>query len=231
MKVQLSQNKILLAALLIGTIFLFIRFFSYLSFPESDYNFLGKDKKVKLDPKTSIMQIFEAKENGLDQIKIVMGNIDRLPLNESVLLELRDPQCEQVLAEDTINWLTESPKIYYRFRFPRIDDSIGKKYCLKISYEANTKRGGERPSIAVSDDDQFSDRAYTDTSNGKTYIGRTLQIRPSYSEGSLTGNLIRLENRLSQYKPEFIKGWILTIGFLMILGSVLLGIIVIRTKE
>lgn len=226
-----AKNSILILILIGGSLLILTRFIGHLSFPDSSYNFLGKDKKAKLDPGTSITQVFESKQNGLNQIKIIIGNIDKLPFGETILLELRDPACETTLAENAITALTEDPNIYYRFRFPRIENSEHEKYCLKISYEAQEKRGEDRPYIAASDNDTFSNTSYTDTSDGKTYFGRSLQIRPSYANTSLANNLRELENRLSQYKPNYIKGLILLTGCFTILASLFLTFLLIRSKE
>src|SRR3989344_1712630 len=210
---KLKNERFLLTLLFIsGLVWIFGAFFINLSFPDSSYNFLGSSGKAKLDPKKPITQTFTAQENNLNQIKIIVGNFNLTP-QESIDFELADVSCESTVAKQSITYLTLDPHIYYHFNFPLIADSAGQTYCLKITYFSPVDRGIKRPYIATSDGEQFRGFSYTNEGNQRIYENKTLQMRPSYGTGSVLGDLHQLNNRISQYKPMFVKGWTLTFLF------------------
>jgi hypothetical protein len=107
------------------------------------------------------------------------------------------------------------------FTFDPIPDSTGQAYCLSIEYRDGLMKRKERPYIRVTENEDFQASAYTDSGKGKTYAGRTLQIRPLYAPTTLVARFGELENRLSQYKPVFAKGSVLMIG----IAGILLGLL------
>ncbi len=217
---KLNNERTWLALLFVGgLLWIFVTFFSYLSFPDSSYNFIGTTNKVKLDPGAPVTQTFTATENNLNQIKVVFGNAT-ITKKETVVFELADAACTHPLAQNTHRPYDSSPFIYYRLSFPAIPDSLGQTYCLVVTYFSPYDRGSDRPSLGASAGEQFTGLSYTNTGNGRTYENRTLQMRPSYGSGSLYGDLGRLNDRLSQYKPGFLKGPFLTgIFALFFLGT------------
>ena len=213
-----------------GLLLIMISFYNTLSFPDSGYNFLGTSGKAKLDSGKPITQVFTARENNLNQIKIIIGNFD-LILRERIDFELMDPSCENVLARQSANFFTPSPHIYYRFNFPAIPDSAGEKYCFKVTYFSPIDRGSERPYLAISEGEQFRGQSYINEGNSRVYENRTLQMRPAYTAGSFPGDFSRLNDRISQYKPNFAKGWGLTLLFgTFLLGTFALIFWIIRSK-
>ena len=98
--------------------------------------------------------------------------------------------------------------------FPPLPTSMGATYCFSIEYHPGFMKKKERPYIRVAEDEQSKSLSYTDHGKEKTYPGRTLEIRPLYApeENGTTSKITTLENRLSQYKPAFAKGSMLTLG-------------------
>ena len=216
---KLKNERFVLGMLFVGGLLLIsFSFYNTLSFPDSSYNFLGKSGKAKLDSGKPITQVFTAKENNLDQIKVVIGNFD-LIFRERIDFELADPACETVLARQSADFLPPDPQIYYRFNFPAIPDSASQKYCFRVTYFSPVDRGSDRPYLAISEGEQFRGQSYYNEGNGRIYENRTLQMRPAYTTGSFPGDFSRLNDRISQYKPNFAKGWGLTLLF----GTFLLG--------
>ena len=233
MKVQVTEKQIgyiLTALLAVEVVWIFTYPLFRLSFPDSSYNFLGKDKRVELEPGKIVTQVFTADRDGLDRIKIMIGDLDTLGYQDSVALALTETDCKTLIATDTISFLTPAPRIYSAFDFDRIEHSAGQTYCLKISYAA-AERPKQRPYLAASEGEAFANTAYFDEAKDRLYTGRSLQMRPSYSHVSFRDDLRELEERLSQYKPEFMKGWLLMLGLLVTLTSILLGILAIRAKD
>jgi hypothetical protein len=200
-----NKEKTALAVVSVfGLVWIFGAFLANLSLPDSSYTFLGTSGKAKLDPGKPITQTFEAKRDHLDQIKVMIGNTGLWP-TEKVVFELADSTCEHITASNTMTFLTPDPHIYYHFNFPAIPDSSSKRYCFRATYFSRFDRGGDRPYLATSEDEQFAGWAYYNTGNDRFYEDRTLQIRPAYGTGSLLGDLSALVDRMSQYKPGFMK--------------------------
>lgn len=222
----------ILALFIVGLLWIFGSFFANLSFPDSSYNFLGATNKVKLDPGKPVTQIFTAKENNLDQVKVVLENTG-LRTGEKIDFELMDATCEKMLAQNIYHFYNFSPFIYYRLTFPAIPDSAGQTYCFKVTYFSPFDRGSDRPYLGASEGEQFAGWSYTNEGNNRTYENRTLQMRPSYSAGNFLGDLSRLSDRISQYKPEFLKGSALTLIFCaFIVGTIsLLWLLVFRKED
>jgi hypothetical protein len=218
----IKAEFLLIAVFIVGILWIFGSFIGNISFPESSYNFLGESKKVKLDPGQPVFQTFTATENGLNQIKIIIGN-QELEWGEKMVFELQDESCTTTIANNTLTPLTPDSHIYYRFNFPVQQNSQGRKYCFKATYFSPKDRGDERPYLAATEEEQFQNRSYTNMGNGRTYEGRTLKMRPAYGTGSFSGDLARLNDRLSQYKPAFLKHVALTLIIaLSLAGTILL---------
>lgn len=212
----------IIAAFIVLSAAVFANFFSSLSFPDSTHNFTGKTKKVKLDPRKPVTQTFVAKDDLLDQVRVNIGN-SSLHLGEKLTFELAERDCKKVVASDTKTFFSLEPKGFTIFSFDAIPDSKNKLYCAKFTYASDEDRGDERPYIAADDSIQFASDSYTNTSDNKTFEGRSLQIRPSYGTATAAGTLQELNNRLSQYKPDFFKSDALT----LILSLLLLGTLVL----
>lgn len=226
-----SARTWLITIFVLGLIWIFGSFFMDLSFPDSSYNFLGATNKVKLDSGKPVTQHFVAKENNLNQIKVILQNAE-IQQGEKINFELMDADCENTLAISTHRSYHSSPFIYYRFRFAEITTSAGQTYCLRITYYSPLDRGSERPYLGASEGEPFTGWSYFNEATNRVYENRTLQMRPSYGSGSFLGDLQQLNNRLSQYKPEFLKGASLTLLFLaFLIGTISLVWLFIFKKE
>lgn len=201
----------------------FYYFFANLAFPESDYNF-EIDGSAKLYPGLPVFQTFTAKENNLSQIKITLKN-SSIKTGDKIIFELADENCANVLATDEISRFTPVG-MFYRFNFGKIEDSQDKKYCLHAAFFSNQK--GDYPEISTSKDEIFKDSSFTNTGKNKTYPDRTLVFRPAYENESTWQNLQELNQRMSQYKPWFLKNiYLSTIALLTIILSITLVFILI----
>ena len=219
---KFTNERSLLTALFVGgLLWIFSSFLSDLSFPDSSYHFLGSTKQAKLDSGKPITQIFTSKENNLNQIKIIVGNTD-LWLTEKIVFELADAFCETTIARDTMTIFTPESHIYYHFNFPAIPDSAGQTYCFRVTYFSSFDRGSDRPSLGASEGEAFVGQSYFNSGTQRLYEDRTLQMRPGYGSGSLLNDLEQLNNRISQYKPAFLKGTALTLIFATCIAGTLL---------
>lgn len=214
---------LLLTGFIAGLMGIFGTFLTHFGLGESDYNFLGKTKKVTLAPGMPVFQTFTAKENDLYQIRFVLGNVN-LRRGEHIDLTLMDSACTQIITTGEFNTEPTMQGAYSVFSFPPIPTSRDTRYCFSVTFFSDISKKGERPYLSATDipDPVFSDRTLTDSNKGKTYESQTLFLRPAYTSGSIWGDLRVLENRLSQYKPAFFKGVMLPLAFLLVILSTFL---------
>lgn len=225
-----SGKVILIMIFLLGIVGIFWTFLSDFGIGESGYNFLGKTKKVTLSPGMPVSQTFTAHENGLHQVRVVLGNAS-IRRGEHIGFQLMDEACATEIA--SVNFSGEPGKqgAYTVFPFEAISDSMGKRYCFVATYFSDENHKGDKPYLSATDDPDpaFSDRTLVDSNKGKTYESHSLFLRPAYTGGSLRADLGTLLDRLSQYKSGFLKGWpIAAIFTILVIGSIALGIRIIR---
>lgn len=228
-----NQRFILITLFLLGIIAIFLTFLGGFGLGESGYNFLGKTKKVTLAPGEPVMQTFTAHENNLYQIRVVMGKTD-LQGKDTLEFRLLDETCQNELALTTYTDKPNKQGAYTIFSFPAIQNSKGKQFCFVVMYSSEENRKSEKPYLSATDapDSVFADRTLTDTNKNKVYPSQTLFLRPAYTGGSLTDDLWNLVNRLSQYKPEFLKDWSIVVLFtILIVGSIDLAYQLVYTRE
>lgn len=228
MKIKISGAQttyLLIATFLFGMIVIFWAFFAGLSFPDSHYNFLGKDKKVELKDGKPVWEVFTANRDGMDRIKVRINNPPGF--RERILLELADESCTHVIATDTVSMLSPIG-IYYRFDFPRIADSQDRKYCFRATFSSphGTK---DEPSLYANEGVGFPTDGYRNSARDKYYPGWALQIRPAYTNGTFFGDIREFTDRLSQYKPEFLKGFAFQLlAILFVVGTTVFVVLVVR---
>lgn len=220
----LKNSKYIFCGIFLSALAVVFYFFlANLAFPDSDYNFVTGGS-AKLYPGLPVFQIFTAKDNNLSQIKIALKN-SSVNFSEKIVFELADENCEKILATDKINWYTPVG-IFYRFNFEKIKDSRDKKYCLSATFYSNKK--GDYPEISISKSEIFKDSSFTNTGKNKTYQGRTLIFRPAYENENVWQNLQELNQRMSQYKPWFLKNiYLSAIILLTIILSITLVLLLI----
>jgi hypothetical protein len=223
-----TTQKILLGGFFIALCCIGIGFISGLKFGDSDYNFLGKKDQQKLSIDKPLTQVFTAKKNGLSEVKFHIGNQNLWP-GEAIRFELRDARCENILATDSWTPLHGKPLIYTRFDFSQIPDSAEKQYCAYIVYTSPLERkSSDAPHINTN---KSLGQSFTATAKNKVYENETLQMRPAYDSG-LPSDAWQLVERMSQYKPEYIKGLpLLILLTITVLGSIALGIWIVFAKD
>ena len=227
------RTRILFMLFLFGIVAIFWAFLSNFGLGESGYNFLGKTKKVTLSPGAPITQTFTAHEKNLSQIRVACGNVN-LRTGETIEHSIMDENSQETLTTTVFKKKPLEQGTYTVFSFPPIQDSKDKKFCFMATYLSEENRKGDKPYLAAIDEPSttFSDRTLTDTNRNKVYESQTLFLRPAYTSGTLSGDLSRLVDRLSQYKPDFFKGWPIVILFMiLIVGSIALAFRIVYTQE
>jgi|GEM_PF-4639436 len=223
-------NQLLVLTLAGGIGLLVIAFLGQLRFPDSSVNFLGETKRAELGKNGALLQPVRIDHNGLEGFQIFMGNTG-LSFGEQLSFKLLDANCQVTIQKQSTTSLSLPPINGMRFTFDPIAESRGEAYCLSIEYRPGLIDRRERPYIRATEGDMFLDASYTDTGKGKTHVGRTLQIRPLYAPDTSLGRLQELENRLSQYKPAFVKGLVASIGLIGILLGLLFFRVISRNDD
>ncbi len=215
-------KKILLGLFVLFFVVIFVVLSHAWAFPDTDW-IISKGERVKI-PEGGMTETFRIEHNGLAQIQILFSN-SRIGGGGLLRLDLLDASCTDTLRSSTLHVSTLSSDNTINFRFPRISDSSGKSYCLHLTFQSLNKSGTAL--IFVSD-------AIGKTGSSRLLIaeeeqpGKSLALRPAYQNASLAGDLRELSERLSQYKPWFLKGlFVALIALLSIFLTVSIVAIVI----
>jgi hypothetical protein len=226
--------KFLLFVLFAFLLFLiFSIFHRFLSFPNAENTFT-EEGEVKLYPNHPISQIFVAKQNGLNQLDIAIRDFNEWSKNK-ISFELKDSNCDQTIASNTIDIFSPDYTIYTPFRFPRIPDSQEKTYCAEVTFVTDKENFDEAslPFIVYSrlKGNFFTNSGENNEDNpgsAKLYNGKTLVMKPAYGSGIFSQDISILNDRISQYKPWFLKyHYLYAISILFVIFSVVLVAILI----
>ena len=217
---HLTIKKILLAIFALFFLVILVVLSRAWAFSDTDW-VIRKGDRVKI-PLSGITETFHIERDGLSQIQILFSN-SRLGGGGALRLDILDASCTNILRSSTLHLVTLGSDNTVNFRFPRFPDSSGQWYCLNLTFQSTNKSGTAL--VFVSD-------AIGKTASSHLFIaaeeqpGKSLALRPAYQNASLTGDLQQLIERLSQYKPWFLKGlFVALIALLSILLTI--GIVVI----
>ena len=203
-KVNLQLKRILVGVLIVGLILIGVSFFRQLNFPSGEY-VLEKGPRIEIIPGDVLEQKFIADRNGLSNLKILFGG-KQLARGYHLDLILADKNCTKEIRKTTLRGGQKfDSKYLYDFKFSKIDDSNNKEYCLKIVY-TTTAENPKKKEV----------RLFENNSQG--HDGQFI-FRPSYKNSTILQDFQQLNQRISQYKPWFLKDLYLKV---IILLSVLL---------
>jgi len=114
---------------------------------------------------------------------------------------------------------------YEKFKFKTIRDSKNKTYCLKFTYIPFGKEQDKKAYIS-----SYSAEGYSYINTGKSIEeqkNRTLKLKPAYENDSTWQNFSELSDRMSQYKPDYLKGIYLKTLFTLSFIIIILLVVVI----
>ena len=220
----LSDKKILLIFAMAFFAIVFIIFFKLLSFPDSSI-VLEKGELFVLQPNYSLSQTFLADRDNLMKIEFLM----RTPgpkKDDIVKMEIADETCSDTLRTGELEKSSLDSKNLYYFQFPEIADSENKVFCLKANFvPGHTDSKYIRFFLHENTKQEF---ILMDASNEIKIENQSLAMRPAYKNENIAQDVNELNQRISQYKPWFLKHYYLYgISFLFIALSFSLVIIVI----
>ena len=219
-------NYILIFLFLIFIGIIFCKFFNTLTFSDSSLNFEGDNgKQEKLYPNAQLIQKITATENNLNQIDISINKFSA-DFGEKIVLEVKDENCGKTIAQSKIDAFTWNSPGYEKFRFKTIPDSKDRIFCLKITYIPFRKEQDKKIYISSYPAEGSS---YINTGKSiEEQKNRTLKLKPAYENDSNWQNFSELSDRMSQYKPDYLKGtYLKTLFILSFVLIILLAIAIV----
>lgn len=218
--ILLSMSILLLAGL----------WWSRVSFSDTQENFLGQKERIELSTKKPVEQVVTARFNHLEQIKLSMGAAP-LWVGESLTLQILDSTCQEELRHVRLHMLAlhrQGPFVV--FSFPPIIQSADHTYCLRLTYTSPYTKRKERPLVRAVEV-PLSGAESLVTGKTEPVTTRSLQVRFGYGDSSAPDRLVTLEERLSQYKPAWIKGGLLFVGGISFLMTVLVAVSILCLRS
>lgn len=202
---KFSSKKLFLLFAGIMLVVVFGKFFSILYFPDSSVTLEKGDPAIEINPNTTIEQKFVSARNGLSKMEFLLRTPG--PKKEEVVeVEVTDEKCQNTIKKGGLKKSFISSGNLYEFKFDPIPDSEEKTYCLKIKPEKK----------------KF--KFFTMDSNDsrlelQDIPGRSLAIRTVYKNESIGQGLSELNQRISQYKPWFLKHFYLDVIVILFLAT------------
>lgn len=220
---QTHSKKIILAILALFLVGVFWRFATLLYFPSSG-SFLEKGDLAKLHAKETLQQVFTVDSNNLAKVEIILRSPGLQP-GDQVEAKILDAACQKTIASGELSNSFLSSNNLYEFSFPIIPNSQHQTYCLALTFD---------PQSSSSKSLQFFYRpatgeSFNNISAGLAFPDQTLSFRLVYKNPSSWENLTTLNQRISQYKPFFLKANYLVFivsGFLLFSLTLIIMLII-----
>ena len=210
-----TPQKILLAILAIFLLAIFWRFATLLYFPDSGVAF-EKDNLVKVHASETITQKFTAGQNDLAKIEmLIRGPGLQYQNGDKMKMILSDQTCQNQLRTGQLEPSFLASNNLYEFDFSRLPNSTGRTYCLKATFLS--KKSSAKSIQIFTTNDASTPYFLNNPTLGLEYKNQPLSLRPVYKGSNIFHNLNQLNQRISQYKPWFLKHfylWAVLILFL-----------------
>lgn len=222
MKKHLSQKNIFLSIIAVMVALIFSKFFTLLSFPQSEI-VLEKGEMMKIQNKETIAQKFTANRDGLMRVQILLRS-PGIEKGSKMKMGLANENCQQSIFEGFLKDAFLESNNLYEFSFPKINDSDGKTYCLLLTLDSAK---GKYARIFTTDKKYFpfpAENIYTGEKIGEN----SLSIRPVYKNSNAWKDLEELNKRISQYKPWFLKHyflWVIAILAVILSTSLVISLV------
>ena len=218
---MINKNRIIFFAIFFGLLILiFFQLNKQLSFPDQNWPVV-KGEKIKIH--SEVIQKFRADQNNLARIKILFGNSDVSP-GGKFNLKIYEENCQDIIRETNLNISSLDSNNTTDFVFKKIKNSKDKIFCFKLSYKQ--KKNGKKAQLFVIDNSMEQNKFLS--VNGEEKTGQSLAMRPAYKNNYLWQDFSQLNQRMSQYKPWFLKHYCLDfIIFSFILLSIVLVVVLV----
>ena len=220
-----TTKHVFLAIFAILLLSIAFQFFSLLSFPDSSI-VLVKGDTVKLQPEDSLTQKFTANRDGLNKVEFLLRTPGIVFENKDVMkVQLLDENCQKPLREGVLKESFLNSGNLYEFPFSKVENSQNKIFCVIATFQP-TKSSAKAIQFFTSDGPPRVDERLSP----RVEAGAQLSIRPVYVNDNVWQNLSELNQRISQYKPFFLRHiYLATFSILFIVLSIVLVMILILT--
>lgn len=208
---KILVNIILLVFFATAMFFVFSKFFSLMLFTDPQMP-LEKGDIIKLKAKKMLTQEFMANRDNLVNIKFLL-RMESADDANTVKIQLADETCSNIIREGSLSrpsFLNADNLV--EFKFDKIPDSNGKKFCVKAIFDPQ--------------DSQASPILFFSRDNDSTM----LSMRPVYKNNTWQEDVSKLNQRISQYKPWFLKHYYLyaiTLLFALLSATIVVILIVL----
>lgn len=214
MQKYLKPKIILLSLFTILMFGVFGRFFSLLEFPDSSVPLVKGDPMIKLDEDEKMTQKFIANRNNLTKIELLLRTPGPKP-NDKVKMQIADENCQKILRGGTLEKSYLASSNLYEFSFDKISDSQGKTFCMITTFNPEkTSAKALQFFTSANKQPQFSVKNLT---TGEEDLAQELSLRTVHTNDHWWQNLNELSQRISQYKPWFLKNYFIDVIILVFL--------------
>lgn len=191
-------------------------------FPDTTWS-ISKDDSVLLAKNKIVTQKFSASRNNLSEIQFFFGK-SRKTEGGKMTLQILDENCQNKLREASIQEMPFDSDKTYDFSFSKIPVSKDKTFCLELTFKPNSATKGQKIFLATNTMPENKFLAL----DGQEIQGKSLSMRPAYRNDNWWKNVQELNQRISQYKPWFLKQYYLaTIAILFVILSIATVVILI----
>lgn len=204
----MNYNRLFLLLLALIALSGAAAFWQFFAFPDTAYP-LQKGERVVLLPGEMLQQPFVSNRHGLRKIEILFGKFT-LSGEAKLVVELRDESCSKTLAEQTFHQQSFDSEYTHAFVFDRQEHSQNQTYCLAVRFISNqpiTK--AKAPRLFIDEGSQITPYSMANPGGEKSEGAGAIAIRPGYVQESFFSNAKEFFDRISQYKPVFLKSWFL----------------------
>ncbi len=213
-----SFKNVLLTILGISILLIFFRFSALIAFPDAITHDRGEVQKIF--PGQTFSQKFIADRNNLETIQFLLRT-PGIKKGDTVMVTLANPTCTDTLREGELTHPFLNTDDMYVFAFPRITDSKDKRYCILLSYQTSGASDKYLRFFTTASNDTTP--PLLDTATNEPLSGEALSLRTVYRNDHWWEDLHELNQRISQYKPWFLKDvFISALAFLFITLSITL---------
>jgi len=210
-----SKENVLLASVALIVVFVFQQLAGQWAFPDTNWE-VRKDDRASLDAGEFFIQKFAASRNNLKQIEIRFAD-SKIGEGGEIKLQVYNEACSNLIREKSRNVASLGADETYNFAFEKISESQGKIFCLKLAFEP--KDPEKKANVYVVSNESRENVSLFDTQKNQALPGQSLSMRPGYQADNWRENIEELNQRISQYKPWFLKHYFLyaiTFGFILL---------------
>lgn len=181
------------------TVFIVFNVSQKWGFPDTRFP-IKKGEKIKLD-EAGATQTFVAQRSGLSGVNILFGG-SSIKEGGTLSFAILDEHCKATLREEKRFTRTLNADNSTDFSFSPLSDSAGKTFCFKTNF--TPEKGSKKAAIFIIPNTLPQEKLSLSI-NGESRPEKSLALRPVYRNTNLFADLAELNDRISQYKPWFLK--------------------------